>query len=338
MNTKKESVVKKAILLWAVDPSQDPEAAKNLVKEIKTWAKNLNCSVQPISIFSKKLLRFPLELSKADQDESLNTLESSISKFIRKAGMTDVLKPEILFIEGTSTRKKAQALAEEALHKKAMMIFAHTRAKPSKTLFRLGGFAEALVACSQVPVFLLNPKALPSAKIPSILFPTDFSRDSRNALTHLIPFAKAFQAKIHLFNQLEGPTYYASEYTGYASLDVRRWEMLLKDVEVARRRHAQAWMKSLEQQGIESEFTLSQQKNSVSSDILSFAKKSKVAAIAMATRSGSVSRFFLGSNARDVLLHASCPVILCYRPLPAMPLNPSPKARSSVTMEQALSQ
>jgi nucleotide-binding universal stress UspA family protein len=326
MNSNKKVETKKQILLWAVDPAQNPEDAKNLVQELKVWAKKLDCAIRPVSIFSRRFLRFPLDMG--DNGASLKSLEKAVKDYVRKTGLKDVLDPEIVFVKETSTRKKAQALAKIAADKKAKMIFANTHAKATNNPFRLGGFAEALVACSRVPVLLLNPNALPSEKVPSILFPTDFSRDSRNALTHLVPLAKAFDAKIHLFNQLEGPTYYAAEFAGYSSAEAMQWEMILKDVEAGRKRHAHAWMRALKGQGIECDATLMHQKKSTISDILDFAKKSESSIIAMATRSSTVSRFILGSIARDILLRATCPVIICYRPRAAMPLSKAPSRKA----------
>lgn len=44
-----KSLSRKNKIIWSVDPTQDPAAAKNIIKELKVWAKHLNCDVQPVS-------------------------------------------------------------------------------------------------------------------------------------------------------------------------------------------------------------------------------------------------------------------------------------------------
>ena len=176
----------------------------------------------------------------------------------------------------------------------------------------MGGFAETLVAVSRTPVLLLNPEAKPSTQIPSILFPTDFSQDSKKALLNLGPWAKAFRSKILLYSQVETPVIYASEFSGYwpaANID-----SLMKDVEKSRQKKAKQWSNVLAEQNVESRILIQNQKKSLGADVLEFAKKNNASLIALASRGGPVAQAVLGSVARDILLQAKCPVLIFHRP------------------------
>ena len=168
------------------------------------------------------------------------------------------------------------------------------------------------MATSLVPVLLLNPSAMASSKIPSILLPTDFSLTSKNALLKLEPWAKAFKSEIFLYNQVPTPNINFAEFNGIGQTEGLNLE--LKEVEKLRLRKGAEWMSLLQSQNIKSSLLVEQQQKYLAADILEAAKKNKVSLIAIANRSGPVTQALLGSVARDILLHAKCPVLIFYGP------------------------
>ena len=170
------------------------------------------------------------------------------------------------------------------------------------------------MATSRVPVLLLNPTAISSTKIPSILFPTDFSLTSKNALVRLEPWAKAFNSKIVIYDQVETPNIYPSMFNGLAQTQALNMESMLQDVEQSRIKIGAGWTKLLQKQNIKSSVIVQRQRKHLAADILEAAKKNKVSLIAIASRSGPVAQALLGSVARDILLQAECPVLIFYRP------------------------
>lgn len=305
---------KKSKIIWAVDPTQNPADAKNLITEMKAWAKHLDCSIQPVSIFSKRTLNFPVELAFPWNEKFEEVAQKSLDHYFKKANLREVLPPEKIFISSSSTRKMAAELAKYAERKQAALIFANTRARKTWNPFRLGGFSETLVAMSRTPVLLLNPDAKPSTQIPSILFSTDFSRDSRKALMHLGPWAKAFHSKVFLYSQVEAPTIYVSEFSGFWPTQSANLESMMKDIEESRQKKAKQWSNILTQHKVQSRPLIQRQRKSLGSDILAAAKKNNVKLIALASRSGPLTQAILGGVAKDVLLQAKCPVLIFYRP------------------------
>ena len=307
-----KSLGKKNIIIWSVDPTQDPANAKNIIKELKVWAKHLNCDVQPVSIFSMSFLNLPMEMSFLWKDKLEEIARKSMTLYLKKAQAKDFLPSDLVFISSQSNRKMATEMAKYAEVKNAQLVFANTRAMKTRNPFLMGSFAETLVATSRVPVLLLNPSAMASAKIPSILLPTDFSLTSKNALVKLEPWAKAFNSKILLYNQVQTPNLYLADFNGIGRTEGLNLE--LKDVEKLRLRKGARWMSLLQSQNIKSSLLVERQRKYLAADILEAAKKNKVSLIAVANRSGPVSQALLGSVARDILLHAKCPVLIFFQP------------------------
>lgn len=301
-------------ILWSVDPTQNPSEAKNIIKELKIWAEHLNCDIQPVSIFSKSTLNFPVEVAIPWKDKLREVAQRSVTRYIEKTRAKGFLPPDLVFVSTLSNRKMASEMAKYAEKKNALLIFANTRAKKTWNPFRLGGFAETLVATSRVPVLLLNPSALPSAKIPSILFPTDFSLASKNALVTIEPWAKAFNSKIFLYDQIEVPNIYPSEFSVAEQAQMLNLESMMEDIEKSRLKKGAEWTRLLLNQGIKSSLLIQRQRKYLADDILGVAKKNKASLIALASQSGPVTQALLGSVARDVLLQAKCPVLIFYRP------------------------
>jgi len=296
-----------------VDPTQNPADVKNLVQEMKMWAKKLGCAIQPVSIFSNRTLNFPVELAFPWNQRFEEVAQKSLDEYVRRAGIREFLPPEKIFMSSSSNRKMAAELAKYAERKKGILIFANTRARKTWNPFRLGGFAETLVAISRTPVLLLNPESKPSTRIPSILFPTDFNSDSKNALMKLVPWAKSFHSKVILYSQVETPSIYMAEYSGYWPVQSETLDSMTKDVEVSRKRKANQWSNILAEQKVSSRALIQPQKTSLSTDILEVAAENNVSLIAIANRSGLLAQTVLGGVARDVVLQAKCPVLIFYR-------------------------
>lgn len=301
-------------IIWAIDPSQKPSYAKNLIVELEAWSRRLNCPIQPVAVFSEKPLNLPIETFYPGRIHLEEIADQSLSNYLKKTNLKNFLPPEKIFIGSNSIRKMAKELAKYAEEKNALIIFANTRARKSWNPFHFGGFSETLVTISRIPVLLLNPKSRPSINIPSILFPTNFDQDSTLALTQLISFAKAFQAKITLYSQIENPTIYMAEFSGYWPSEVSNTEAVLQSIERTRMEKAKKWSRILADQNIASEIILARQKKSLSSDILDKAKKKHVSLIALANSSGPLAQALMGGVARDILLQAKCPVLVFYQP------------------------
>jgi nucleotide-binding universal stress UspA family protein len=301
--------MKKNNLIWAMDPSQKPEQAIELIKELRMWAKRLKCQVQPVSIFPTSSVYLPAEITFDWQADLAKDLKRSAEQYRAKTKTKDFLETKMIFSSSLSNRGFAHDLAKYADRRGALMIFANTRAKQTWNPFRLGGFAETLVATARTPVLLMNAKAKATRNVDSILFPTDLSADSKNALLRLLPWAKSFGSKITMYNHVENPAdslNYLSKRQEYADL--------IQDLEKERQDKMSRLAFLAREQGVRSENLVRVQKKYLAQEIVELGKKQGVDLIALISRSGPVSQALIGGIPRDVLLHADRPVLVFYKP------------------------
>jgi nucleotide-binding universal stress UspA family protein len=305
----KTSKIKRKIF-WAIDPAQKPEESAHLVKEIKFWANRLNCDVQPVSIFSKSILNIPADLVFPWKESFQDMAHLFLDRYLKFAEANEFLPPEIIFETVTSNRKAALIFAKHAEQKNAFMIFANTRCQKSWNPWRLGSFTETLLVNSRIPMLLMNPKSKPTTKIANVLFPTDFSPGAKQALVKLEPWLQAFHSNVILFNQIETTFIYAADFNG--STNFVDLEPILRDLENSRRKKAKVWSARLRKKKIQSQIIVDRQKEFLGNQIVDIAKKENVDLIAFANRSGRMAQAMLGSVAKDILLLATCPVLVFY--------------------------
>lgn len=301
-------------IIWAVDPTQNPSDAKNLILEIEIWSKRLNCSIQPVSIFSNSFLNFPIQLPGNWREKYEELTRNTLSKYLKKTGITEYLPPKRIFTSASSKTKLATELANYAIKNKAVLIFANTTGNKLWNPFRLGSFSESLMAISRTPVVLLNPLSKPTANIESILFVTDFKRDSHVALQNLTPWAKAFNSQIIIFNQVERPSINMSELNIYWPSQTDNPESVLQNIEELRREKANRWSSQLKKAYVDSKILIHRERKSLALDIHEVAKKNAVGLIALASRTGLIGQTFLGSLAKEIALHSRYPVLIFYHP------------------------
>jgi len=139
-------------------------------------------------------------------------------------------------------------------------------------------------------------------EIKSILFPTDFSEGSSQALQYATDMAKKYGAKLYILHVIYDIAKASGWYVPHRSVDEMYKE--LQD----------GAMKELEKFGVAELSGIKDIARSVLTgvpheEIMNFAKKNKIDLIIMGThgRSG-IDRILFGSTAAQVVRYAPCPV------------------------------
>jgi len=259
-------------------------------------------------------LTFPVHLEADWQSRFEEAAEQKLRAYLKQFKGVPLLPPRLKFIRTISKRKLALEALKICRDLQTPLIFAQTRSKKKWTPLRLGSFSETLAVHLAQPVLLLPPSAQVAPKIERILFPTDFSRESKSALKELIPTAKMFDAEVILFNQVEMTNFYPVDFYGAWQTEEFNFETIARDYERDREKSANALMQELSKAGVEGEFLHARQERDLAREIVSIAKKKGVGMIAMATAAGPVERMILGSVTQDVILKANCPVLIYSRP------------------------
>ena len=140
-------------------------------------------------------------------------------------------------------------------------------------------------------------------EIKSILFPTDFSEGSSQALKYAIDMAKKYGAKLHIVHMIYDIAKASGWYVPHGSVDE-----MYKDIQDGAK-------KELEKFGVEEFSGMKDIERTVlmgvpHEEIMNFAKKNKIDLIIMGThgRSG-IDRILFGSTAAQVVSYAPCPVL-----------------------------
>ncbi|MBE0425472.1 MAG: universal stress protein [Nitrospirae bacterium] len=140
-------------------------------------------------------------------------------------------------------------------------------------------------------------------EIKSILFPTDFSEGSSQALNYAVDLAGRYRAKLYLFHVIYDIAKASGSHVPHVSMD-----QLYKDIE-------QGAKKQLESFGVEELGGFKDlEKNIVKGvpyeEIINFAEKNRIDLIVIGThgRKG-IDRILFGSTAAQIVRFAPCPVL-----------------------------
>jgi nucleotide-binding universal stress UspA family protein len=145
-------------------------------------------------------------------------------------------------------------------------------------------------------------------EIKSILFPTDFSEGSAQALQYAVDMAKRYGAKLHVVNVIYDIVKATGWYVPHVSTDKMYQEI------------QEGAKKELERFGVEELSGVKDIERTVITgvpheEIIGFANKNKIALIIMGThgRKG-IDRILFGSTAAQIVRFAPCPVLTVRMP------------------------
>jgi len=140
-------------------------------------------------------------------------------------------------------------------------------------------------------------------EIKSILFPTDFSEGSAQALTYAVDFAQKYGAKLYVIHVIYDVAKASGWYVPHVSMDA-----LYKDIQEGAK-------KELDNFGVKELAGIKNIERVVETgvpyqEIMNFATKNKVDLIIIGThgRTG-IDRILFGSTAAQVVRNAPCPVL-----------------------------
>jgi len=140
-------------------------------------------------------------------------------------------------------------------------------------------------------------------EIKGILFPTDFSEGSAQALKYAVEFAKKYNAKLYILHVIYDMAKGSGLYVPHVSMD-----QLYRDI-------VEGAKKELDNFGVEDLSGMKNVERTVMTgvphhEIVGFADKNKIDMIIIGThgRTG-IDRLLFGSTASQVVRNAPCPVL-----------------------------
>jgi nucleotide-binding universal stress UspA family protein len=305
-------------VIWAIDPfARQAEAQKSAIWAIQAMTQRQSAYILPVYVASdprhqiapKLRGQFKRQLAYEAQDELDSWLGSLETPKLKGLQPLQVIGPT-----GSSLREQVSELLEFARAENADLIVASTRAKRGPPRWFFGSFVETLSLICDLPLVVVNPHWNPigdSLKKPvsrwfeRILFPTDFSDESHQALLHLLPFAQKMKSRITLFHKISmGLAVMPETAISMVSLSEEAREA---EVEVSRQ-NAEQWCREARRAGVEADAIIDYYVGEpVAAAVVKEAKRVP-SLIAMAGESTRLEAQLLGSVTRQVLRDSPYPV------------------------------
>lgn len=304
---------KKETVVWAIDPfEKETRPAPSLVSKLLKWAQSSDLQIQPVYILSLQLGE------SADFLEGMGlspvpAAEKVSESYLQDLGVTGVLPVKVIFAGAPSRKTEVDALLDFAEKHRSPCIVVSSHGRSGVGRLMLGSFAETLLARSSCPIFFLThlkPEGKDEKEIKRVLFSTDFSDSSRKAFQLFLSQAKRFHFDLTLFHSVSLPaSVMGSGYGEQVVLPEDYFTQQLKWAQI----EGEQWAKLAESYGVHTRFIVKDEGVGAKTGktILTVAQEQGAGLIAMASKSGTISSFVMGSVARDVFRSNSYPVWIC---------------------------
>lgn len=300
----------KQSIVWTIDPFETKIAHRApLAKALKVFSKALAQDVKPFSVVSPIAPSWLLPATAPSEKELQEIGTETVTQELKKMQMKGLRPPTVEVQESPSRKKLVGDTLRFAKEQNAGYIAVNTRRLLSSSPLRIGGFAEALIGNSKIPVIAVNPKAKVSNQIKNILFPTDFTRKSHVAFRKTLALASKLGAKVELLH-VELPIIAPFAYSEMAPGLVA--DGYMKEAEKARNHRinqtAIRWLAEAKKAQVPCSYQRVRSLGPVVPPILKAAKRNRSDLISLAGyRKGGAA--LMGGNVREILGAARTPVL-----------------------------
>jgi nucleotide-binding universal stress UspA family protein len=191
-------------ILWAVDPATDSHLQKSAITCVKAFTKNRQATVEPVYFLSTFLDSAPSQSLGDTIELTRRVVRQKFKKLIGATKVPGLMPLKIITGTDLSFRRMASELNDYAKLEGAEMIVLATHGRKGIRKWFVGSFAESVMQqASTVPILITNPAAENTTSIlDDIIFPTDFSDQSKGAFLSVVDFAKVSHSRIILFHKI----------------------------------------------------------------------------------------------------------------------------------------
>ncbi len=298
----------KTVIIWAIDPyNTEKKLLLNSAVYLKKLANDLNANVKPVYTLTPKSFSLPTDVFIPPTTEDFAyKVQNDLNEALRQFKFDNFLPGTVLLDKSTSIRGAVNAFIENAKDEKAICIFATTHARKGLPRFWLGSFVETLLMHSPIPVIALNPATKTNINITSILFPTDFSKESKKTLQKLLPMAKSLDAKIYVMHVIRDDFLsMGTEY--YSAMTANFYSKAMAEIKESTQKRLDAMIAKCKEAKIRCEGLMVMTTQSITDEILKVSKSKKIKMVAMAAVSGPIENIIAGGITRQVVRYSKCP-------------------------------
>lgn len=318
----KQTKNKQVTIAWAMDPFQEEVGNHaHALQVLAPIAKAFKAKIQPISFIDRGQfyvsddMEYLALLNSKDRHSAISYLVNKrISAVFSKALRRQFQDPIVLVSSGdepASLFEKISMMDKAAKKCGAMFVGLHSHARKGFQRFLMGSFAESFMLTSSSAALVINPACKPPKQIKTILFPTDFSKESLLAFKQALVFASRLKAKIIVAHYLHKPTPSLFAFGEKAKASAE------KDYRSTQHRSHKWGARMLamaKKAGVKSQFDLIEAtgRSDAAGAIIKLAAHSKCDLFALVSRSDELRAALVGATGRTIARTADCPVLILH--------------------------
>ena len=301
----------KQVVVWAIDPfEKETRPDRPLVHKLMNWARSSNLELQPVHILAAPKDTADEYLEGAGIGRYISAAEKTAERYLQDLGVVGARPVKVLLAGSTSRQEEVKDLLGYAEEQNAECVVVSSHGRSGVQRLVMGSFAENLLLHSARPVmFLTHLKNADEhdKKITRALFTTDFSDYSREAFLRFLSEAKRSHLDLTLFHSVSLPA--AALASGYGAPVILPDDYFTNQTKWANH-EASRWAKLAESYGVHTRLVVKDEGvgPNIAETILSVAKEEGAGLIVLASVSGTVTSFVMGSVAREVFRTNRYPV------------------------------
>lgn len=300
------------VVIWAIDPFEgETKPSKAMVERFLKWAQGVNADIQPVYVLSVPKDEVDFSVLGADTNQYAESAKRAAVQYLTDLSLVEAVFPPKIILSGNATRMhEAKRLLEyvDILQSPWIIVSSHGRKGFNRLVF--GSFAENLLHQANCPVLFLTHLAATDESKPTqkaVLFPTDFSENSKLAFREFLSLARRLEFEVVLYHSITLPSIISPGWStpGFPSSYFSEQEKWAKQ-------EAKVLLDMARVQAVQARFIVKDDGNETKTGnaILEAAEKEGVQLIVMSSRSGAFESFLAGSTARDVFRANRYPVFI----------------------------
>lgn len=201
---KQPNKTDRAKIIWAVDPFADEKhLQRSTACAIQAFTQRMVSEISPIYLYSGYLMDVPLEVPKDLIEEMRISAQKTLDLIVSGLKISNLRPLKILSQPYLPMKGGVHELIAYAEKEEAKVIATGTHMRKGLNRWAMGSFAENLTLYSTIPLLVVNPLWQPVHYFKQILFPTDFSNESKAAFDEVLKFARPMGCKITLFHKIK---------------------------------------------------------------------------------------------------------------------------------------
>ncbi len=293
--------------VWAVDAFHESPPQQWRAVDALRGLFPKGVAIQPVGCLSLGRYDPSKRVFPRKWNELAASAEKSLKRLLTHGDTVGMLPPRLVRHDTPAVLDSVEALIDFAIREGADGITLTSHARRGPMRFALGSFAENLVLHSPLPVLVVNPRAAIPKKAPKIIFPTDFSEESRLAFERTLRVAAAQGQSIVLFHKLSA----LFPEVGNVAIENGKARNPVDSVKETIREVSRIWVEDAAKAGVKAEAILDFKPGRTIDSLLKVIKgRGAGSVVALASTSGPIRAVLLGSLARQLLRSCAQPVVI----------------------------